>query len=147
MNKKIISCAVALSCVLVVAADSVQPLNPAFQVWQQAQQSGAQRNKPVLGAFGQEPSGGIPPALVPSPVDRSYLVNLHTAKNGHPVQGAGGTSLPRKYDSRTSGWVSAVGNQAPYNTCWAFAPLSCLESWLLKSESTAHSFSVKSICC
>ena len=44
-------------------------------------------------------------------------------------------TLPRSYDLRTRNKVTAVGDQNPYGTCWSFATLGSLESYLLPGES------------
>lgn len=41
-------------------------------------------------------------------------------------------NLPRKYDSRDKGYVSPVKDQGDYGTCWTFATMSVLESYMLK---------------
>ncbi|MCL5734562.1 MAG: hypothetical protein M1274_03075 [Actinobacteria bacterium] len=42
--------------------------------------------------------------------------------------------LPSSYDLRTEERVTPVGDQNPYGTCWSFATLGSLESWLLPDE-------------
>lgn len=42
-------------------------------------------------------------------------------------------TLPVRFDPRPSGAVSAVRNQSPFGTCWDFAGISTLESYLIKN--------------
>ncbi len=50
-----------------------------------------------------------------------------TASDGVSEETAS-VSLPARFDLREQGLVSAVKDQGPYNTCWAFASLNCLET-------------------
>ena len=43
-------------------------------------------------------------------------------------------AIPPTYDLVTPGKVTAVKDQNPYGTCWSFASLGSLESWLLPAE-------------
>ncbi|MBQ4466177.1 MAG: hypothetical protein II916_09480, partial [Oscillospiraceae bacterium] len=43
-------------------------------------------------------------------------------------------SLPARYDLREQGLVTAVKDQGPYNTCWAFSALNCLETKEIRQD-------------
>jgi C1A family cysteine protease len=67
--------------------------------------------------------GGYPLGYRPSPLDLSHVVP--------PVSGAYAASvqaLPAQYDLRDSGAITAVRNQNPYGTCWAFGTMASMES-------------------
>ncbi|MHB0937839.1 MAG: lectin like domain-containing protein [Armatimonadota bacterium] len=66
----------------------------------------------------------------PSPVDWSHL------RSGHLSTRA---ILPATYDLRAQGRVTAVRNQNPAGTCWAFGALASLESCLQPGETADFS--------
>ena len=39
---------------------------------------------------------------------------------------------PAAYDSRSYGYITAVGNQNPYGTCWSFASMASVEAYMIK---------------
>ena len=50
-----------------------------------------------------------------------------------------------KLDPRDSGHVSSIKDQTPFGTCWAFAGLSTLESYLMKNSSESVDFSTEAL--
>ena len=102
------------------------PVNPKFIEWQ-AQQKIAQKtgfvkqNKNI--ALNQNRLRG----LTPSPLDFSHLKkNVRKAKAGE--------TFPATYDLRTLNKLTPVREQAPYGTCWAFATMATLESYLMPGQ-------------
>ncbi len=78
-------------------------------------------------ALGLDRVPGFRPGLIPSPLDAS-------AFGGARLAAAARASYPASYDLRDHGKVSAVREQQPYGTCWAFATFGSLESCLLPGE-------------
>jgi C1A family cysteine protease len=80
---------------------------------------------------------GQPLGLRPLPQDFSYITGAQIPSLADllPPPAAPSESapeaLPRSYDLRTQGRVTAVKDQNPYGTCWSFATLGSLESRLL----------------
>lgn len=60
---------------------------------------------------------------IPSPIDLSHL----STSEQEPVARSIGTSLPAKYDPRSTGLLSAAKSQA-YENCWAYAAIGALET-------------------
>ena len=89
------------------------PLNPAFVRWQ-AQGSSVMPEKEAMRRKGR----------VPSPVDLSHV---RWRTRGIAAE------LPVSFDLRTRGGVPPVRDQSAWGTCWAFAALGSLESFLLTS--------------
>ncbi|MBR3629837.1 MAG: hypothetical protein IKN55_05105 [Oscillospiraceae bacterium] len=61
----------------------------------------------------------------------SYVPQVAVQAYAAPVSGsvvAGDTELPEKFDLRTKGLVTPVGDQGPYETSWAFSALASIES-------------------
>ncbi len=90
------------------------PLNPAFLKYVEDAKAG---RTAVI-------QGGHPTGYVPSPLDLSHLSGQATTARNKGV-------LPATYDLRTLSRVTSVKNQNPYGTCWAFATLGSVESFLL----------------
>ncbi|MCX5777697.1 MAG: lectin like domain-containing protein [Elusimicrobia bacterium] len=67
--------------------------------------------------------------LIPSPVDFSHTRGKRMAKrlNGLPAP----LGYLASYDLRSQGKVTPIRDQGAYNTCWAFATYSALESYFL----------------
>ncbi len=104
------------------------PLNPAFVEY--LQKSIIQQ---TLGEATEERGYGF----IPSPVDRSHMKGVRLSGDSiHQNLG-----YDPVYDLRSSGRLTPVRNQGMYNTCWAFATYSSMESWLLTDESAVWNFS------
>lgn len=97
-------------------------------------------------------------------LDELYLGWLKWVEDYHPSLNIGGTntaisvsvlrsssqsisqSLPSSFDLRNvdgNNYLTPVKNQANEGNCWAFASISALESFLLKSENKTYDFSTK----
>ena len=94
----------------------VAPLNPAFVQWDAAGE----------GRRGVDGSGVRLPGLIPDPSDPSGV--------GRGVLAPRGVAYPATFDLRDEGHVTAVKDQSPFGTCWAFAAVSALESALLPGD-------------
>ena len=94
------------------------PMNPAFVKYMDDMR--AKRALPVTGD--SEHSTGY----VPAPVDLSHV-------KGRSAAARTGAPLPASYDLRALGRVTPVRNQNPYGTCWTFATLGSIESFLMGS--------------
>ncbi len=121
----------AFACPLLVAALLLHPLSPAMAARLVAAPMNPAfvkymddiRSRRALPATGDsEHSTGY----VPAPIDLSHLKGRSAARTGAP--------LPASYDLRALGRVTPVRNQNPYGTCWSFATLGSIESFLLGSE-------------
>jgi C1A family cysteine protease len=97
---------------------SAAPLNPAYLQSLVGPPLGAPSSAAVGQALGSRPG----------PQDSLYTRGMQV-----PAASTRGT-LPATYDLRTLSRVTAVKNQEPYGTCWAFAALGSLESCLLTGE-------------
>ena len=88
------------------------PLSPAFVAFQ--------HNVATTAAH------GTAKALVPAPVDSRAWTKAPLA--------LGPLALATSYDLRDTGKLSPVRDQGAYNTCWSFASLASLESYLLPGD-------------
>lgn len=91
------------------------PLNPAFVQYLDGVESGTLNTTAING----HSRGYIPPTLqrFDGPVDTDIT---------------GSASLPAAFDLRTTGRISAIRDQGDYGSCWAFASLASLESYVEK---------------
>jgi C1A family cysteine protease len=96
----------------VVRTPSAAPLNPAFVAFQ--------HNVAATAAHGTFK------ALVPAPVNSRSWAKAPLA--------LGPLALATSYDLRDTGKLSLVRDQGDYNTCWSFASLASLESYLLPGD-------------
>lgn len=103
-------------CASAVAAGDAAPLDREFVKWREGQRS------PGAVFLQRTPLA----ALVPDPVDRRLLAGTVVAPQA--------LAYPASYDLRAAGRVSAVKDQSPFGTCWAFAAVSSLESALLPGD-------------
>lgn len=91
------------------------------------------------GAFG----AAGPLGYRPSPLDLSHVrPPAALAPTARLLRGTGGSpQYPASFDLRDLGAVTAVRDQAPYGTCWAFASMASLESTFLKAGKGPYDFS------
>lgn len=66
--------------------------------------------------------------IVPEPVDLSHLKTMNTCLAGAV------TALPALYDLRTLGKLTAIRDQGACGSCWTFATMASIESFLLPTE-------------
>ncbi len=97
---------------------SIALLNPEWIAYEQDRIAGK--------AIPKTSSTGDSFGLIPTTVDLSHL-------KGQEPTGVALAYNP-SYDLRTVGKVSSVKNQNPYGTCWAFASIASLESYLMPTE-------------
>ncbi len=128
-----------------MAGQGVAPVNPKFLEWQKrrmvepsiatnAHSRTSSKGRAVLRTDGGEDEQGF--GLVPTVMDMDYLADINAGVVRAPVGG-----FPSAYDLRTQGRVTPVRNQNPYGTCWAFAAMGSLESWVVGNEGVAVDFS------
>ena len=83
---------------------------------------------------------------MPSPNDKTYLKNINVTSSRAVQRSMGAvTSLPARFDLRTSSRVTAVKNQGSYGTCWAHGTMASIESGLLTSKAEAFDLSEKQL--
>lgn len=75
-------------------------------------------------------------APVPSGEPGGYLGEPVTIEEGDATRLPSGSllrddPLPSSFDARAQGWMTAVRNQNRYRSCWAFATMSVLETYLM----------------
>jgi C1A family cysteine protease len=102
------------------------PLNPAFVKWLEAKKAGKVQLKTEDGY----PLGYIPPPFKFPKVSKSSGINLFEAQ-----------ALPSKFDLRTVNGVTPVRNQGVCGSCWTFATMASLESYLKYKKSQTWDFS------
>jgi C1A family cysteine protease len=73
-------------------------------------------------------ANGRAPGLLPSPQDLSFTKGMRVSAAGALM------ALPSSYDLRTSGRLTPVRDQGSFGTCWAFASLGSLESYLMPGD-------------
>lgn len=91
------------------------PLNPAFVQYLDGVESGTLNTNAING----HSRGYIPPTL------QRY-------EGTGEADITGSASLPATFDLRTTGRISAIRDQGDYGSCWAFASLASLESYVEK---------------
>jgi len=117
-----------LACVPAAADTDLRmaPLNPDFVAYQATDTT-------MATSAGGTP---VPAGLTPSPLDLSHL---DEDAGGPASMAATASSYPATYDLRDQGRVTAVQDQGTAGSCWTFATLASLESYLLPGESTDYS--------
>ncbi|MHC1626309.1 MAG: C1 family peptidase, partial [Methanoculleaceae archaeon] len=117
-----------LSCVPATADTDLRmaPLNPDFVAYQAMQTDMAASAGGIQGTYG----------LTPSPLDLSHL---DEDAGSTASMEASASSYPATFDLRDQGRVTAVRDQGTAGSCWAFATLASLESYLLPGETTDYS--------
>ena len=82
----------------------------------------------------------LPSALAAAPADEPPVTGFHHVDlPGWRLPAAQETEttrdpLPSAYNSADLGYDTAVKNQSPYGTCWAFGTLSPIETYMIKHE-------------
>lgn len=102
---------------------TVAPLNPGFVQYQEEVKSGTLNTS----TFDDHSRGHIPPPLerYEGTVDEATITPS--------------AALPAAYDLRDTGRITAVRDQGDYGSCWAFASLASLESYLKKDTTVDFS--------
>lgn len=100
------------------------PLNPEFESYLNQKKVGS---KTIQGG------------CMPSPVDYNFDYYYQTKGNTEK------TTLPKRYDMRDDGFLTSTKDQGKFGTCWAFASLGALESYLLKNGVDSYDFSEKNM--
>jgi C1A family cysteine protease len=79
---------------------------------------------------------------IPPPFDKSHIKSMSNATRFLRLTASSDEEpLPEKYDFRDYYKSSHVKNQGSHGTCWAFAALGCLESYISKEEDLLRDFS------
>jgi C1A family cysteine protease len=118
--KKGIGLALVVSIILVfagliaLAQPEMAPVNPEFEQYVEAVQSGR--------AWAYMTPEGYSLGYIPSPVDLSHMAGMRVTDRDR---------FPSSYDLRTLGRVTPIKDQGGCGSCWAFATMGALESWLL----------------
>ena len=108
------------------------PLNPEFLEYQR--QIGQKAAGPTALSGGEKK---YPLGYIPSPLDLSHV----TPPKDLFLRDRGDGALPSTYDLRDHSALTAVRDQNPYGTCWAFGALASLESTFRKSTGEIFDFS------
>ncbi|MGE5340982.1 MAG: lectin like domain-containing protein [Candidatus Omnitrophota bacterium] len=98
----------------------MSPLNPEFIKYQEAVKEG--RYLTLI-------SDGYPLGYVPSPVDLSNVKSISAPQNRGIV-----TAYPTTFDLRTQGKLTAIRDQGACGSCWTFATMASLESYLMPGQ-------------
>ncbi len=102
------------------------PINPEFLKYRE------EAADPALKTAAAE---GRPLGYRPGPLDLSHV------RAPEPEFLESAATLPASYDLRIEGAVTAIRDQAPYGTCWAFGALASLESTFRKAGKGTFDFS------
>lgn len=118
--KRAIALALIASVVLVfvgliaLAQPEMAPVNPSFEHYLQVIQAGR--------AWPPVTPEGYYLGYIPSPVDLSHMAGVRVTDRDR---------FPSSYDLRALGRVTPIKDQGGCGSCWAFATMGALESWLL----------------
>jgi C1A family cysteine protease len=110
------------------------PMNPEFLSYMEA----LQKERVMTGAVYEGHGLG----LVPSPLNLDHLTGINifgVPRVQEPAEAPLRLGFPASYDLRTQGKLTAVRDQNPGNTCWAFATYGSMESNLLPGETNDFS--------
>ncbi len=141
----------AMLFALNVMGQGIAPVNPKFIEWQKRLAATTERPQDEIASTNaqrrtstrklasadedvENDEAGF--GLVPTVMDMDYLADINAGVVRAPVGG-----FPASYDLRTQGRVSPVRNQGKYGTCWAFAAIGSLESWVAGNEGVSVDFS------
>ncbi|HMK47810.1 MAG TPA: lectin like domain-containing protein [Methanocella sp.] len=130
------------------AADDAQasrgPINAEFA--EGNHQTGLRTNAAQTAQITAENGSSRHLGLLPHPVNLTHLTGaqldgINTPDNGDPSYGPASltkepvkTDYPTSYDLRQQGKVTDIRDQGSSGSCWAFASIASLESYLLPSE-------------
>ena len=104
------------------------PVNPMFVKWQTQQKTKKTSVIKKNTNINKKQLHG----LIPSPLDFSHLKrNIQTQTKA--------VSFPTVYDLRTLNKLTPIKDQNPYGTCWAFASMATIESYLMPKEDSDYS--------
>ncbi|NTV00193.1 MAG: hypothetical protein HGA55_03610 [Methanoregulaceae archaeon] len=121
---------------------TLSPISPKFAQWREDNRGGGLDTR-----VSQRTLGYVPPIVDLShtrgmQIEGSAFLKSDTHSNliaaysspGSTLAATTSSSLPSRYDLRTTGKLSAVKDQGLCGSCWAFSTLASLESTLLPGE-------------
>jgi C1A family cysteine protease len=121
---------------------TLSPISPKFAKWLEDYRGGGLDTR-----VSQKTLGYVPPIVDLShtrgmQIEGSAILKSETYSNllaaynspGSTLGATTSSSLPSRYDLRTTGKLSAVKDQGQCGSCWAFSTLASLESTLLPGE-------------
>lgn len=121
-----------LSLVAQATRPMMAPLSPEFVAWRQRKLEQQQRRGFAKMNVSIE---GHRLGYIPEPMELTHLQKNTQSDVCFLAQ------APASYDLRTQNALTAVRNQNPFGTCWAFSAMASLESTLLKTGASILDFS------